>query len=219
MHSSITLALLCFCVYRYALPLAAFVVDAALSVGSMIFLYHTYVRVHMQRSWCIYEDCCLMITYEYWCCWCFCTYRVVLYDPSSVLATAAVVNRRSISLPRCIAPSSYLSPSPCVLFLTKWKTSAVSTTDWMVETQRCKLRGTSDTFVGRAYFIIILRSIEKRLLWARPIGCRNSTLRAAYSIIHYIEHMLEVSRLFFLLRLLHQYYMCVRGLTAACCCF
>ena len=31
-------------------PLAAFVVDAALLVGSMIFLYHTYVRVHMQRS-------------------------------------------------------------------------------------------------------------------------------------------------------------------------
>ena len=44
-----------------------------------------------------------MSTYEYWCCWCCCTYRVVPYDPSSVLATAAVVNRRSISLPRCIA--------------------------------------------------------------------------------------------------------------------
>ena len=65
-------------------------------------------------------DCCLLLflnmsSYEYyWCCWCCCTYRVVPYDPSSVLATAAVVNRRSISLPRCIAPSSYLSPSPCV---------------------------------------------------------------------------------------------------------
>ena len=31
------------------------------------------------------------------------------------------------------------------------KTSAVSTTHWMVETQLCKLRGTSDTFVGRSY--------------------------------------------------------------------
>ena len=28
-----------------------------------------------------------------------------------------------------------------------WKTSAVSTTDWMVETQLCKLRGTSDTYI------------------------------------------------------------------------
>ena len=36
------------------------------------------------------------------------------------------------------------------LFIKNWKTSAVSTTDWMVETQLCKLRDTSDTFVGRA---------------------------------------------------------------------
>ena len=35
------------------------------------------------------------------------------------------------------------------IFLMKsWKTKAVSTTDWMVETQLCKLRGTSDTLVG-----------------------------------------------------------------------
>ena len=32
-------------------------------------------------------------------------------------------------------------------FIKSWKTSAVSTTVWMVETQLCKLRGTSDTFV------------------------------------------------------------------------
>ena len=32
-----------------------------------------------------------------------------------------------------------------------WKTSAVSTTDWMVEPKLCKMRDTSDTFVGRAY--------------------------------------------------------------------
>ena len=32
------------------------------------------------------------------------------------------------------------------------KTSAVSTTDWIVETQLCRLRGTSHTFVGRAAF-------------------------------------------------------------------
>ena len=35
-------------------------------------------------------------------------------------------------------------------FLIFWETSAVSTTDWMVKTQLCKLRGTSDTLVGRA---------------------------------------------------------------------
>ena len=32
-------------------------------------------------------------------------------------------------------------------FIKSWKTSAVSTTVWMVETQLCKLRGTSDAFV------------------------------------------------------------------------
>ena len=32
-------------------------------------------------------------------------------------------------------------------FIKNWKTSAVSTTVWMVETQLCKLRGTSDAFV------------------------------------------------------------------------
>ena len=44
------------------------------------------------------------------------------------------------------------------LFIKNWKTSAVSTIDWMVETQLCELRSTSDTFVGRAYSI--LRSIS-----------------------------------------------------------
>ena len=34
-----------------------------------------------------------------------------------------------------------------ILFIKSWKTSAVSTTVGMVETQLCKLRGTSDTFV------------------------------------------------------------------------
>ena len=32
-------------------------------------------------------------------------------------------------------------------FIKSWKTSAVSTTVWMVETQLCKLRGTPDAFV------------------------------------------------------------------------
>ena len=39
------------------------------------------------------------------------------------------------------------------VFIKNRKTSAVSTTDWMVETQLCKLRGTSETFVGRAHIL------------------------------------------------------------------
>ena len=41
-------------------------------------------------------------------------------------------------------------------FIKSWKTSAVSTTVWMVETQLCKLRGTSDTFVESVYSIVHL---------------------------------------------------------------
>ena len=50
----------------------------------------------------------------------------------------------------------------------KWKTSAVSTTDWMVETQLCNLRGTSDTFVGRAYFIFHTSKYIIWCLWTNP---------------------------------------------------
>ena len=54
-----------------------------------------------------------------------------------------------------------------------WKTSAVSTTVWMVETQLCKLRGTSDTFVKKMKNV----SCEYNHLngW-------NSTLQAAWYI-------------------------------------
>ena len=38
-------------------------------------------------------------------------------------------------------------------FIKSWKTSAVSTTVWMVETQLCKLRGTSDAFVLNMVFV------------------------------------------------------------------
>ena len=41
----------------------------------------------------------------------------------------------------------FLIKSWKTFFIKSWKTSAVSTTVWMVETQRCKLRGTSDAFV------------------------------------------------------------------------
>ena len=44
----------------------------------------------------------------------------------------------------------------CFFFFNK---SAVRTTDLMVETQLCKLRGTSDTFVGRIYSILHLEYV------------------------------------------------------------
>ena len=44
----------------------------------------------------------------------------------------------------------------CFFFFNK---SAVRTTDLMVETQLCKLRGTSDTFVGRVYSILHLEYV------------------------------------------------------------
>ena len=37
---------------------------------------------------------------------------------------------------------------PDIHFIKSWKTSAVSTTVWMVETQLCKLRGTSDIYTN-----------------------------------------------------------------------
>ena len=43
--------------------------------------------------------------------------------------------------------AKYLKGFAFQCFIKSWKTSSVSTTVWMVETQLCKLRGTSDTFV------------------------------------------------------------------------
>ena len=40
---------------------------------------------------------------------------------------------------------------PGIIDFGKFRTSAVRTTDLMVGTQLCKLSGTSDTLVGRAY--------------------------------------------------------------------
>ena len=56
---------------------------------------------------------------------------------------------------------------PCTYFIKNWKTSAVSTTDCMVETQLCKLRSTPYirhvlwTFLFRISFIIWC-------LWTKP---------------------------------------------------
>ena len=56
-------------------------------------------------------------------------------------------------------PSIFLSAgsiaAALVVFIKSWKTSAVSnTTVWMVETQLCKLRGTSDTLT-RSYNMVL----------------------------------------------------------------
>ena len=53
-------------------------------------------------------------------------------------------------------------------FIKSWKTSAVSTTDWIIKTQPCKLRGTSDTFVRRAYSILRSISFIIWFLWTKP---------------------------------------------------
>ena len=55
--------------------------------------YYMYVRTR--------TDCCLLLylnmsTYEYyWCCWCCCTYRVIPYDPSVVVASFVASLSRS----------------------------------------------------------------------------------------------------------------------------
>ena len=67
-----------------------------------------------------------------------------------------------------------------VLSIKSWKTSAVSTTVWMVETQFCKLRGTSDTFVGRVYWKIVLLTL------AAPRGVTDLYLSWGIHIL--VEH-------------------------------
>ena len=56
--------------------------------------------------------------------------------------------------------------NPCASFFFQWKTSAVSTTDCMVETQLCKPRDTSDALVGRAYSMFHLQYVW--CLWTKP---------------------------------------------------
>ena len=56
-----------------------------------------------------------------------------------------------------------------------WKTSAVSTTVWMVGTQLCKLRGTSDTFVPG---IIICFLWAKPTIWLLILSFTQNIVRA-----------------------------------------
>ena len=51
------------------------------------------------------------------------------------------------------------------VFIKSRKTSAVSTTDWMVETQLCKLRGTSDTFQRTSLDVLILYQVLSFIIW------------------------------------------------------
>ena len=50
--------------------------------------------------------------------------------------------------------------TPEYFFIKSWKTSAVSTTVWMVDTQLCKLRGTSDTFRHVLFFYKKLKNVS-----------------------------------------------------------
>ena len=58
-----------------------------------------------------------------------------------------------------------------------WKTSAVSTTDWMVETQLCKLCDTSDTLAGREYCIALYTQVAN-MSFEEKIGLKPHRLTA-----------------------------------------
>ena len=58
-------------------------------------------------------------------------------------------------------------------FIKSWKTSAVSTTVWMVETQLSKLRGTSDTYVRIICFLW-----TKRTIWLLILSFTQNIVRA-----------------------------------------
>ena len=75
------------------------------------------------------------------------------------------------------------------VFIKSWKTSAVSTTVWMVETQLCKLRGTSDEFCVCLFvsgwpgvrFLVIRLSRKMCLLLTSPPSCFISNCNSSSS--------------------------------------
>ena len=82
---------------------------------------------------------------------------------------------------------SYSDPDPSLAttictVIKSWKTSAVSTTVWMVETQLCKLRGTWDTFVKYGFCELDLRydlkKIERHHSYEVDFFFRKSSLQA-----------------------------------------
>ena len=67
------------------------------------------------------------------------------YDSICMYVRIVTFNCYQVSFSRCLVVDSRYDFF--FGFIKSWKTSAVSTTVWMVETQLCKLRGTSDMFV------------------------------------------------------------------------
>ena len=117
------------------------------------------------------------------------TVRALHFYLEKISALSSLVNSRRIVLTHAISRrSQQLIPflirrSKKLFYKKNWKTSAVSTTDWMVETQLCKLRGTSRHVRWACLFHI---SFYKRL---KNVSCEynrlngwNSTLQAAWYI-------------------------------------
>ena len=69
-----------------------------------------------------------------------------------------------VTTSRATGLSSSAEPPGSRLFIKCWKTSAVSTTVWMIETRLCKLRGTSDVRWTCLFYI----SVIIWFLWTKP---------------------------------------------------
>ena len=103
------------------------------------------------------------LKWEGWLCVMLCVYysvrriffqRLLIADRTNLSETSRSDNSPGLFFCSLFFSAELLNVG-CVYYK-KWKMSAVSTTDWTVETQLCKLRGTSDTCVGRAYSIFHL---------------------------------------------------------------
>ena len=113
-----------------------------------------------------YERCCCRTSYD------------LQHSPSWLLLLLLIVDELVY---HALLLLCHIYPTQPMRFIKKKRiTSAVRTTDWMVETQLCKLRCISDKLVGRAYFI---KSLYKKL---KNVSCEydrvngwNSTLQAA----------------------------------------
>ena len=62
-------------------------------------------------------------------------------------AVVVILDFGLVGLAPCYVAFRFAVLNFLIFLIKSWKTSAVSTTVWMVETKLCKLRGTSDTFV------------------------------------------------------------------------
>ena len=76
---------------------------------------------------------------------------------TAVCVISSTEYTRSISTAIILQYALFLSK--VFILVQNWKTSAVSTTAWMVETQLCKLRGTSDIYTNyrsRVFYVLSL---------------------------------------------------------------